>query len=299
MQRTIVTILSTNFAGSHFLSLLLGSHSKTIHLGEVYRLRRGIKRMRSCQHCKPPDCCPIVRNVHPKEIKSIYRTIFTNLVTDGQEKLALIDTSKKVRWAKEFLRNAEFQFKYIHLVRDPRALVRRWLVGNDSLKSTFYHRYNAVFKGHSFRPRLLIAPRWKIFAYKWLDQNLKIANFLETHKLDHQVITYFDLASETSSEIMRLMRWIGLDFEPGQLQYWNVAQHGDEKADYEWVKRQKKQGHIDLRWKEFLSKHVCDAIISQPEITALLRRLSLVLGPDGLSQYSNGNRGVHTPSAAA
>jgi hypothetical protein len=55
-------------------------------------------------------------------------------------------------------------------------------------------------------------------------QKRGVANFLDSHRLDHQLVTYYDLASDTTSEVMR---WIGLDFEPGQLEYWNVQQHGE------------------------------------------------------------------------
>jgi hypothetical protein len=285
MQPTVVTILSTNFAGSHFLSLLLGSHSKSIHLGEIRHLAdERCRRKQSCWHCHPPERCPIVRNIRPQDVGSIYRTIHANLVEDGLEKRALIDTSKKVSWAKQFIGNAEFRFKYVYLIRDPRALVRRWLIGKQSIRQSSHRRYKAVFRGHSFRPWLTFAPQWKIWAYKWLDQNLEIANFLDSHGLDHQLVTYYDLASDTTSEVTRLMRWIGLDFEPGQLEHWNVQQHGEEKPEYEWVKQQKKQGHIDLRWRDFLSTEICDAVMSQPPIVALLDRLSLVAGPYGLSR---------------
>ena len=40
MRKTIVYILSTNYAGSHYLSLLLGSNSRAKHLGEVKMLRK-------------------------------------------------------------------------------------------------------------------------------------------------------------------------------------------------------------------------------------------------------------------
>jgi hypothetical protein len=285
MQPTVVTILSTNFAGSHFLSLLLGSHSKSMHLGEIRRLGDGMRsRMQACWHCDPPELCPIVRNVRAREIRSIYRTVYANLVEDGLEKRAFIDTSKRVSWAKRFIGNEDFRFKYIYLIRDPRALVRRWLIGDNSIRRFCRRRCKAVFRGHSFRPLFTFAPQWKICAYKWLDENVEIANFLDSHRLDHQVVTYYDLASDTTSEVMRLMRWIGLDFEPGQLEYWRVQQHGDEKPEYEWVKQQQKQGHIDLRWKDFLSTDICNAIMSQPPIVALLDRLSLVAEPCGLSR---------------
>ena len=38
MSRGLVYLLSSNFSGSHFLSLMLGSHSRFVHLGELKNL---------------------------------------------------------------------------------------------------------------------------------------------------------------------------------------------------------------------------------------------------------------------
>ena len=40
MQKTVVTLLSTHYSGSHFLTSMLGSHSKAIYVGEVLHLRK-------------------------------------------------------------------------------------------------------------------------------------------------------------------------------------------------------------------------------------------------------------------
>lgn len=39
-KKQIVYILSTNYAGSHFLALMLASHSRCASVGEVHQLRK-------------------------------------------------------------------------------------------------------------------------------------------------------------------------------------------------------------------------------------------------------------------
>lgn len=283
MQKTVVTILSTNYAGSHFLSLLLGSHSQACHLGEVRHLGRGT---RPCLICQPPEKCPLVCNVNPGNIASLYETIFANFAAGGRPARTLIDTSKKIDWASRFLFDPTHQYRYIHLIRDPRALVRRYLLTHDSIKSALHLRRKAVLRGVRYRPNLLFAPQWKICAFKWLNQNMRIADFLERHRLDHQVVTYRDLAIDTPGEIKHLMEWMGFDYEPEQIRYWKFDHHGTQKSEYEWIKKKKKTGHIDLRWKDFLAAETSRDIVSDRDIVRLIDRLSLSLDETGLTRMA-------------
>jgi hypothetical protein len=82
------------------------------------------------------------------------------------------------------------------------------------------------------------------------------------------------------------MHWIGLQAEPSQLEYWNVQHHGEEKAEYDWVKQQRKTDHIDLRWKEFLAPTIRQAVIADDEIAAFLSRHALTATENGLTRYS-------------
>jgi hypothetical protein len=62
------------------------------------------------------------------------------------------------------------------------------------------------------------------------------------------LVTYRDLALDPAMEIRRLMQWIGLEYEPTQLEYWNFEHFGTQKRAYEWVK-EKKTKLFDTRWK--------------------------------------------------
>ena len=287
MPTTIVTILSTNYAGSHFLSLLLGSHSQACHIGEVRRAVRGHRgggEMGLCHLCNPPSNCPTVRNLDDIKPDDVYSQVLSNLADDGLRPKVLIDTSKRVDWAGRVMGHAEYQYKYIHLIRDPRAFVRRYLMNCVSLWSRTHLRRQAMFRGAAIRPYLLFSPQWKICLERWYDKNVEIADFLQRRNCDHQLVTYHDLATDTAGELSRLTNWMGLAFEPKQVEYWMFDHHGSQKLSYEWIKQQRTTGHLDVRWKDFLSPDVAHAIAEHRDVRRLLDRLSLTLGETGLSR---------------
>ena len=119
MQKTIVTILSTNYAGSHFLSLLLGSHSRACHLGELRRVVEGRAMAREvsfCHLCNPQSECPAIRGLTGAPAESTYAKVFENFASLGRHPQALIDASKRVEWASRFVNQSTYRFKYIHLI---------------------------------------------------------------------------------------------------------------------------------------------------------------------------------------
>ena len=78
------------------------------------------------------------------------------------------------------------------------------------------------------------------------------------------------------------MNWLGYEFDPSQLEYWNGEHHGSQKRDYEWIKEQKVKRHIDLRWQEFFDPEVAAGIVARPTVQHLLRDMNLEAGEDGL-----------------
>lgn len=287
MKKTIVTILSTNYAGSHFLSLLMGSHSQACHIGEVRRVVRGHGpggEVGQCDLCNPPSQCPTVRNLVGIDIKTVYDRVFDNFAEEGLNPPILIDTSKRVDWARENLSSTLYDFKYIHLIRDPRAFIRRYILNNKSLKCQLHIRRQAAFRGEKWRPSHLFSPQWKVCLGRWYDKNAEIADFLRNNNCDHQVVTYRDLATDTAGELSRITSWLGLQFEPKQVEYWTFQHHGSQKFSYEWIKQQRKTGHLDVRWKEFLSPDTATAVARDPDVVGLLDRLSLSLDDMGLTR---------------
>ena len=288
MDKTIVTILSTNYSGSHFLSLLLGSHSRACHLGETRKATVRANKAypeSNCWICEDPQNCPRVRGLKTVPVTAVYHKLFENLAADGLHPDLLVDNSKRVSWAKQFIGDRQHQFKYVHLVRDPRALVRRWLMNYRTFTSRFHVRRKALFGGSSFRPEMLFAPDWKVCLQKWYDQNVAISNFLEEHGCDWRVATYRDIATDTTAELQRLVPWLGLSFEPTQVEYWNYKHHGTQKSEYEWVTKRHVTGHFDLRWQESLAPEVQASIIGDELVARLLCRLRLSITQTGLTRH--------------
>ena len=281
MKRTIVTILSTNFAGSHYLSLILGSHSHAMHIGEIHHLRRAHKREYSCSVCADPKQCPLARRVTPETIDRVYDIIFENVSNPAIT--TLVDTSKKVAWASRFVGQPGYRMKYIHLIRDPRALVRRWMVTYETAPKKRSVRWKTARHVPRQFFRILRGPEWKVYLYKWLWQNQEITHFLARHGVDAQVLSYREVALDTEATVAKIERWLGEDFEPSQLEYWNVAHHGTQKESYDWVKQQQTR-YFDLRWQSFLSPDLQTDILTHPEVATYLDALGFVPVGDGLAR---------------
>jgi hypothetical protein len=280
MRKTIVYILSTNYAGSHFLSLLLGSHSRAMHLGEVHWLAKP-RLTGGCHLCGPKEFCPVFREIHPHNVDHMYDLLFS----PNAEIQALVDASKRLYWVERFLNNADYSKKYIHLIRDPRALVRRWML--TPLPGSRKRRWTERWKVMRFFPWythfLLFAKQTDFLAYRWLAENQALTRFTQRNRLDATLVTYEDLAKKTPREVKRLVEWIGLDYEPAQLEYWNFKHHGTQKEDYEWVK-DKKTSYFDTRWKTFLTQETASRIRNNRHVGAYLRSLGLAMTDDGLTR---------------
>lgn len=278
-RHTVVFILSTNYSGSHFLSLVLGSHTAAEHVGEIRRFEDEGMRKQACFLCGEGNVCPMFRGIKPGEISGIHGQIFANLPA---HKTVLIDNSKKVAWARHFL-DAPFEKKFIHLIRDPRALVRRWTLFYDERKHALHQRFRLARQWPARFFQIATAPKRLVYVYKWVEQNRGITRFLREHPLDHRLVTYRDSVREPAREVAALESWMGCDFEPPQLQYWNFEHHGSQKSEYQWVK-DKPQNYFDARWREFLTPDEQQRITQHPDVGRYLQELNLRFVEDGLTR---------------
>jgi hypothetical protein len=207
----------------------------------------------------------------------VYDIVFGNV---DPAKTYLVDNSKYVRWAERFIgRPTPFAMKYIHMIRDPRALVRRWWTGPlNNLRRRIRLRYKTARR----YPRYALPAIFSSVpgVYKWLGQNEHITNFIRVNKLDHILITYRDLAKDPVGELKRVQEWIGEPFEPGQIDYAAHDLHGSSKPEYE-----KKSGSMfDVRWKNDLSEDVRNRIFNHPQVRRYLGELGLKIDDDGLTR---------------
>lgn len=282
MKKTIVYILSTNYAGSHFASLLLGSNTRALHIGEVKRLRKPAFKTKKqpCTICSNKPC-PVMHGITPENIDDVYKTIFSNI--DDENITTLIDTSKKTFWAERFIEDDRYDLKFIHLIRDPRALVRRDSLTFPTFRQRLRQRWKVVRAYPKMALSMLFGEQSRIYLYKWLKENRGITDFIEQNNLDATVVTYHDLAKNTGEELMRLTDWAGLDYEPEQIEYWNFSHHGSQKTDYEWIKKKQLKGHFDLRWKEFLSSKTQDDIVDNKDVLSYLDGIGVDFSAEGLT----------------
>jgi hypothetical protein len=280
VKKKIVYILFTNFAGSHYLSLLLGSNSRALHAGELFQLGRPAEKRKLQEvYLKETE---VLDGIGIDNISQVYDIICSRV--DPQVEV-LVDTSKIVRgWADRFVNDDRYERLYIHLIRDPRALVRRWLLGR-GLKRQLHYRWKVMRAWHRLRPFAEWASTPRLWTYRWLLENRRITDFIKEHHVNATLVTYRDLATQTEAEVRRLTEWMGLAYEPGQLEYWNREHIGTEKRGYEWVKKQKTR-YFDLRWKTDLPVDLQERICGDGLVVDYLRELGLGFTEDGLTRLS-------------
>lgn len=277
MRRTVAFILSTPYAGSHYLSLVAGSNSRAIHGGELKQLKRA-KPKEFRNECTF-DAGKILEGIDARNFDRVHEIIFSRIDSGIQ---VLVDNSKRVDWAERFLGNEAFDKKFIFLIRDPRALARRYGL-NSEFQKVWRHRFR-VFKAiPALRSRIFFIDEPYVWSYYWLVQNQRICRFLASHRLQSQIVSYRDLAVNPGPEMARLMASMGLNYEPGQLDYWNFEHVGTQKKNYEWVK-EKKETFIDLRWKSELAPEVQNNIRKDPLINNFVASLNLKFAEDGLTR---------------
>jgi hypothetical protein len=280
-EKKIVYILSTGYAGSHFLSLLLGSHSKAMHLGELLVMKKPAPEAghRECNF----DPGGVLSNISPADVPQIYDIIFSRI---SLEIKMLVDASKKTSWARRFLNDSTYEKKFVHLIRDPRALVRRYAM-RDTAKKRLRLRWKIARTYPAIAASIWFAPASDLWMYRWLMQNREITNFIRDNQLDANIVTYCDLATDQEKEIGRLMKWLGFSFEPAQLEYWNKDHIGTQKRNYEWIKDQKTKQHFDTRWKTELPDDVRKRVAANPRVRDYLNSIKVTLGDDGLASAEN------------
>ncbi|MBX3237435.1 MAG: hypothetical protein KF814_14900 [Nitrospiraceae bacterium] len=277
MKPTILYILSTNYAGSHFLSLLVGSHSRAVHIGEVNHLRKRVDRG-TCHTCGSLDACRLLGGIAPEQVDQVYDIVLSRV---GAGISLLVDNSKRLPWAGRFVDDRRYAIKYLHLIRDPRALLRRWALYYPAWPGQLKQRWQALRAFPHRALPLATMPQTQVYLYRWLAENQRITEFLHRRQTDTLLCTYEELATDQAVQVQRTMDWLGLPYEPSQLEYWHRDHHGTQKQDYEWIK-QKQAHYFDQRWKTFLTPEDARAVERNQDVQRYLRGLGLTMTDDGL-----------------
>lgn len=278
LKKKLIFILSSNYSGSHFLSLMLGSHSKGVHLGELKNVYK-MGGFDKCYVCQNGSECDLFHGVDKHKKNELYDFLFSRV---EKETAFLVDASKKPRWFREFVNLSDYDIYLIHLVRDPRALARRWLMRFSEQKTGFRERIKQIRKNPGKLFKLLFCDSLTVCLYKWISQNRDIVNFIDESGLSYKRVTYKQLATETDQALESIFNWIGLEYERGQKEYWNFPHHGSQKEDYQWINKQGGGTYFDQRWREYLNSDQIKHIESHSDLQAFLKSISVEFSQEGL-----------------
>jgi len=276
--KQIAYVLATNYSGSHFLALQMGSHPRCASIGEPHHFRKATWQ-KACHLCESDDACPVFKGVLELPTDRFYSKIFENLSEYAPQTETLIDNSKKTRWTKLFLNADEYEKKYIHLIRDPRALVRRWLINYEDPAIKRKIRLKTARRCWQNAREILGGDEIQVFIWHWLSQNRRITDFLSKNRLDHKLVTYHDLVFNPDEVLSDLMTWLGYDYDPAQKEYWNFTHHSSVKSEY--IKPPSSPEKIfDQRWKSFLTQEAQEKILNHPELRSYIDSLGLLFDPE-------------------
>jgi hypothetical protein len=261
MAGRVAFILSSKFSGSTWLALMLGSHSAAFYAGELYQLYSS-GRTQGCAFCADQGrACPYFTGMAAVARADVHAAL---LEKTGAS--LLVDNSKRVKWASHFVDESRFERKYVHLIRDPRGVC-----------------CSLVLRGRG--PDIA----------QWAARNLQIREFLQNARLDSVVVTYDELSARLDERLPGMCRWLGVDFEPGQTEYWNFEHHGPgsgaattaffegrERADREFYTEHHRTNFADLRWQSRLSPELRREIETHPDVIHLLKAAGLAFSDSGL-----------------
>ena len=194
MRKKIIFILSEKRSGSTWLSYVLGTHPDTAHLGEYYRPFT-IAGHVACRLCEAKgQACPVFAGIENVPIQKAFDFAFDRLDVH-----TLVDCSKDFDWIPNFL-DKDYDIRVVHLLRDPKG----WFASE--------RKRNPM----SLEEGLA----------RWNKTNQEIDDFIKQKKLKSVRVLYEDLTADPQKEFPKLCAFLGFDFDPKALHYWDKEHHG-------------------------------------------------------------------------
>lgn len=282
-KHRVVILLGTNYSGSHLLSHLVSAHSQCFGVGELHRYEQLIGTSKQAPVVSQYDASPLFHNLAELPVVDWYATLAQRF--GAEHKIAaplVVDNSKKVKWVKRVTRGQQLDLRLVHLIRDPRALVLRWLNTYDSDKRRRTQRLRVAKRVPSRALQILTGSWIDVFIYKWLRENRQISDFMAHSKTAHAVVTYRNVVFDTQATLEKLMPRLGLEFEEAQLRFGEGNTFGTTKTAHADAVRQS-EIRPDLKWQTQLDKSALRVIESNKDVARYLAQLGLNLGEDGLT----------------
>lgn len=273
----VVFILATNYSGSHLLAQLLAAHPACAGVGELHNYHKFRGRgSRSGNVVDDYTEHPAFGGLTDLPVGRWHEQLLERLGAEHPGLSHLVDNSKRPAWARRFRGTNAY---HVHLLRDPRAMVSRWLRTYDTDPAARSQRRRVLRR----QPWLLgrLADPVAVYIEKWLMANRAITKFLLRRR--SALATYRDLAIAPQPTLTALMPQLGLAFDEAQLRYGEAtANLGTRKREYLDAARDSAIS-IDLRWQEHLSPTQRLLIERHGGIRRYLEDLGLQWTRDGLT----------------
>ena len=280
----VVLLLATNYSGSHLLSHLLSAHPRCFGVGELARYHQLIANLAG----KPVVAQysdPMYEPLADAPVHTWHGLLCSGYARDeGVSDPVLVDNSKKVKWALRVADAGDVDLRFVHLLRDPRALVLRWRNTYDTDRTRRRQRLRVARRMPARAARILRGDLATVYVYKWLRENRQITNYLRS--IDPQgtrsrVVTYHDIVFETEAALAGLMPALDLEFDPQQLRFGESRHLGTTKlAHADTVSRS--EIRPDVKWTEALTDAERAAVETNSDVAEYLAQLDLSLGAQGL-----------------
>ena len=239
---TLVVIASPGHSGQTWLSLLIGSNSQSLSLGEVDVLY-GLENVdRVCMLCgEGCEFWNAFNRAWPRE-----KNIFVALADFSGRSILSISKMEKFR---AHLSDKRLHLKVIRLVRDGRAVTASYL------RKYPARNYDDIVK-------------------KWVASSRENDNFFkQIPPQDRVLIGYEKMVEQTEATLRIICTFIGIEYECRMIEYWKIRHHlvdgnrgtvsfmqrhfGQEgnPGDKTFYNKQQPASFRDERWREELSPY--------------------------------------------
>lgn len=285
MPLPVVFILSSNYSGSHLLASALGAHSACADVGEVANLRKFLARSeRPLSGTRGRFATSPLFDGLPELPEGRWLCeIHERLAVSGRPAAVLVDNSKRIEWVEQAIAGGAIEPRLVHLIRDPRALARRWRDTFRAQGASRRIRWREAKRSPRRAVKILSAPETGVYGWRWLRENARIASFVASCGAVHARVAYESLSSGPELALRDLMAALGLGFERAQLRYGASEAHGTTKPDWSQANAAS-QWATDERWLLELDDAEQDAVMAVTPLTEFLSSIGYRFGARGLER---------------
>ncbi len=280
----VIVIVALPHSGSHLLSQLLGSHDQCLSIGELhnYNKHTDTRRTTSGNVISGYRDDTLFQDLNRLPVERWHAEILNRARAGNPLVTTLVDNSKRVGWCASLLANPALDVHPVHLIRDPRALMRYWMLSYDSPRKIRRQRIRHARMRPLQALNLLRCPPRELYLRKWLIRNEQATALLRDSGRSANVVSYHDLAVCPDTVLRSLMPRLGLDYQESQLRYGETVHHGTLKRDYQDASASSAI-RLDVRWQTDLDANDIRSVTEDARVRTYLESLSLDLSDNGLA----------------